>query len=140
MQLVRYDRALVDIEASLVLRPSSFNALRTRARIRLHKWQFEDAIADFRAALERAVFESADEDVRTLRDELKLAEAAHKRSKDRYKILGVSRDCDEAIIRKAYLRESLEHHPDKVTPLMLLLCGTANTDVTSRAVTRKGSS
>ena len=75
---------------------------------------------DFCAALEQAEFESADEDVRTLRDELKWAEAARKRSKDRYKILGVSRDCDEANIRKAYLRESLEHHPDKardrVTP------------------------
>jgi hypothetical protein len=90
--------------------------LRTRARIRLHKEQYEDAIADFRAALEQAEFESADGDVRALRGELKRAEAALKRSKtkDYYKILGVPRDCNEADIKKAYRRESLKHHPDKV--------------------------
>jgi DnaJ domain len=54
--------------------------------------------------------------VRALRGELKRAEAALKRSKtkDYYKILGVPRDCNEADIKKAYRRESLKHHPDKV--------------------------
>ena len=115
-QLSRHDDALVDTEASLVLQPSSFRALRTRARIRLHKEQYDDAIADFRAALEQAEFESADGDTRALRGELKRAEAALKRSKtkDYYGILGVPRDCNEADIRKAYRRESLKHHPDKV--------------------------
>ncbi len=115
-QLSRHDDALVDTEASLVLRPSSFKALRARARIRLHKEQYDDAITDFRAALEQAEFESADGDARALRGELKRAEAALKRSKtkDYYKILGVPRDCNEADIKKAYRRESLKHHPDKV--------------------------
>jgi len=115
-QLSRHDDALVDTEASLVLQPGSFKALRTRARIRLHKEQYDDAIADFRAALEQAEFESADGDARALRGELKRAEAALKRSKtkDYYKILGVPRDCNEADIKKAYRRESLKHHPDKV--------------------------
>jgi len=117
-QLTRHDDALIDTEASLVLQPGSFKALRTRARIRLHKEQYDDAIADFRAALEHAEFESADGDVRTLRGEIKRAEAALKRSKtkDYYKILGVPRDCNEADIKKAYRRESLIHHPDKVPP------------------------
>ena len=125
-QLTRHDDALVDTEASLVLQPGSFKALRTRARIRLHKEQYEDAIADFRSALEQAEFESADGDVRTLRGELKRAEAALKRSKtkDYYKILGVARDCNEADIKKAYRRESLKHHPDKVPHPSMLLCGT----------------
>jgi hypothetical protein len=54
--------------------------------------------------------------VRALRGELKRAEAALRRSKtkDYYKILGVARDCNEADIKKAYRRESLKHHPDKV--------------------------
>ena len=54
--------------------------------------------------------------MRALRGELKRAEAALKRSKtkDYYKILGVPRDCNEADIKKAYRRESLKHHPDKV--------------------------
>ena len=48
---------------------------------------------------------------------MKKAEAALKRSKtkDYYKILGVARDCGETDIKKAYRRESLKHHPDKVT-------------------------
>jgi len=118
-QLTRHDDALVDTEASLLLQPGSFKALRTRARIRLHKEQYDDSIADFRAAIEQAEFESADGDVRALRGELKRAEAALKRSKtkDYYKILGVPRDCSEADIKKAYRRESLKHHPDKVRRL-----------------------
>ena len=116
LQLTRHDDALIDTEASLVLQPGSFKALRTRARIRLHKEQYDNAIADFRSALEQAEFESADGDVRALRGELKRAEIALKRSKtkDYYKILGVPRDCNETDIKKAYRRESLKHHPDKV--------------------------
>jgi DnaJ family protein C protein 7 len=115
-QLTRHDDALIDTEASLVIQPGSFKALRTRARIRLHKEQYDEAIADFRSALEQAEFDSADGDVRALRGELKRAEAALKRSKtkDYYKILGVPRDCNETDIKKAYRRESLKHHPDKV--------------------------
>lgn len=115
-QLTRHDDALVDTEASLIIQPGSFKALRTRARIRLHKELYDDAIADFRAAIEQAEFDSADGDVRTLRGELKRAEAALKRSKtkDYYKILGIPRDCNETDIKKAYRRESLKHHPDKV--------------------------
>ena len=116
MQLSRYDDALVDTDASLLLQPGSVKALRTRARIRLHNEQYDEAIVDFRSALEQAEFESADADVRALRGELKRAEAALRRSKtkDYYKILGVARDCNETDIKKAYRRESLKHHPDKV--------------------------
>ena len=116
MQLSRYDDALVDTDASLLLQPGSFKALRTRARIRLHKEQYEYAIADFRSALKQAESESAGGDVRALRSELERAEAALRRSKkkDYYKILGVAHDCNEADIKKAYRRESLKHHPDKV--------------------------
>lgn len=124
-QLSRHDDALVDTEASLVLQPGSFKALRTRARIRLHKEEYEDAIADFRAALEQAESESADGDARALRGELNEAEAEAalecSKTKDYYKILAVPRDCSEADIRKAYRRQSLKHHPDKVrasTPIL----------------------
>jgi DnaJ family protein C protein 7 len=81
-----------------------------RARIWLHKEQHNEAIADFRTALEQAEFESAGGDVRVLRGELKRAEAALKRSKtkDYYKILGVPRDCNEADIKKAYWCEPLK--------------------------------
>lgn len=87
-----YDEALIDTEASLALLPTSFKALRTRARIHLHLEKFDAAVADFKSSIEQAGFENADADVRSLRTELKKAEAALKRSKtkDYYKILGKS--------------------------------------------------
>lgn len=67
--------------------------------------------------------ESNEADVRALRAELKKAEAALKRSKtkDYYKILGVARDCSEMDIKKGYRRESLKHHPDKVSIVFIHL-------------------
>ncbi|KIM55987.1 hypothetical protein SCLCIDRAFT_270096 [Scleroderma citrinum Foug A] len=131
-KLERYEEALADTEASLTLVSTSFKALRTRARINLHLEKFDAAVADFKAAVEQAGTEGADGDVRTLRIELKKAEAALKRSKtkDYYKILGwllhrlarlicsrlflgLVRECTEIDIKKAYRRESLKHHPDK---------------------------
>lgn len=115
LKLERYEGALADTEASLTLCSTSFKALRTRARINLHLEKLDAAVADFKAAIEQAGVEGADADARTLRVDLKKAEAALKRSKtkDYYKILGLSRDCIEADIKKAYRRESLKHHPDK---------------------------
>ncbi|KAI0047396.1 protein prenylyltransferase, partial [Auriscalpium vulgare] len=115
VKLSRHEDALVDTEAALKLQPGSYKALRTRARIHLHLEKYDDSIADFKSALEQAEFEGVDADVRSLRAELKKAEAALKRSKtkDYYKILGVPRDCNDADIKKAYRRESLKHHPDK---------------------------
>ncbi|KAH9973383.1 hypothetical protein BJV74DRAFT_197470 [Russula compacta] len=113
VDLFRYDDALVDIEASLRLQPL-FRTLRTRAHIRMHNKEYDDAIADFRLALELAEFEGEDSHAHDIRAELILAEAVLERSKmDYYEILGIPRGCNEADIRKAYLRESLKHHPDK---------------------------
>lgn len=39
------------------------------------------------------------------------------KTKDYYKILGVGKEAGEADIKKAYRRESLKHHPDKVRTL-----------------------
>ncbi|KIK79156.1 hypothetical protein PAXRUDRAFT_834232 [Paxillus rubicundulus Ve08.2h10] len=115
VKLERYDDALSDTEASLSLVPTSFKALRTRARINLHLEKFDAAVVDFRSSVESAESENAQADARSLKAELKKAEAALKRSKtkDYYKIIGVPRDCSEADIKKAYRRESLKHHPDK---------------------------
>ena len=119
LQLERQEEALADTDASLLLAPNSFKALRTRARINLHLEKFDSSIADFKSAIQQAQTEGSatDADVRALQSELKKAEAALKRSKtkDYYKILGVSRECTEIEIKKAYRRESLIHHPDKVS-------------------------
>ncbi|KAJ6624856.1 hypothetical protein B0H10DRAFT_2004434 [Mycena sp. CBHHK59/15] len=117
LKLDRHEDALVDIDASLVLAPISFKALRTRARINLHLEKYDQAVADFKSAIQQVGMDGSagDADVRALKTELKKAEAALKRSKtkDYYKILGVARDCTEQEIKKGYRRESLKHHPDK---------------------------
>lgn len=116
LQLARHNEALLDTDASLLLFPTSFKALRTRARINLHLEKYDGAVGDFKSAIEQAGIEGTDADVKALKAELKKAEAALKRSKtkDYYKILGIPRDCSEVEIKKGYRRESLKHHPDKV--------------------------
>lgn len=75
------------------MHPTSFKALRTRARINLHLENYEAAVADFKSALEYAASEGSGADERALQTELRKAEADLKRSKtkDYYKILGASR-------------------------------------------------
>ncbi|KII86051.1 hypothetical protein PLICRDRAFT_114984 [Plicaturopsis crispa FD-325 SS-3] len=115
LKVSRHEEALADTDASLVLVPTSFKALRTRARINLHFEKYDAAVGDFKSAIEQARIEGSDADIKALRTELKKAEADLKRSKtkDYYKILGVPRDCTELEIKKGYRRESLKHHPDK---------------------------
>ncbi|KAJ7027927.1 hypothetical protein C8F04DRAFT_964716 [Mycena alexandri] len=117
LKLNRHEDALIDTDASLVLTPTSFKALRTRARIHLHLEQYDKCVADFKAAIQQVGMDGSagEADVKALKTELKKAEAALKRSKtkDYYKILGVARDSTEQEIKKGYRRESLKHHPDK---------------------------
>lgn len=91
-QLSRWEDALQDTEASLILNPTSFKALRTQARINLNLEKYDKAVADFKSAIEQAERDGSagDADVRALKAELKKAEIAAKRSKtkDYYKILG----------------------------------------------------
>ena len=89
----QYSEALEDISTSLDLNPESYKALRTRARIRLHLEEYEGSVADFKQSLEMARDgREAVQEVRSLQEELRKAEAALKRSKtkDYYKILGQS--------------------------------------------------
>jgi len=115
MKLDRNEDALEDTNASLNLVPTSFKALRTRARINLNLEKFDQSVADFKSAIEQARLDGDDAAVKALRADLKKAEADLKRSKtkDYYKILEVSRDCTEVEIKKAYRKGSLTHHPDK---------------------------
>ncbi|KAH9983500.1 hypothetical protein BJV74DRAFT_797409, partial [Russula compacta] len=72
--------------------PPSSITLRTRAHIRMHNKEYDDAIADFRLALELAEFEGEDSHAHDIRAELILAEAVLERSKmDYYEILGIPR-------------------------------------------------
>ena len=116
------EEALEDTKACLVLSPESFKALRTQARCHLALENYEEAVQSFKAALNSGSSVST-EDERSLKKELQKTEVLLKRSKakDYYKILGLAKDCNESEIKKAYRRESLIHHPDKVRAPFLSL-------------------
>lgn len=107
-----------DTNISIELNDSAFKVYRTRARIHLGLEAFEEAVRDFKRAIELANSDglTGPSDVRSLQNELRKAEVALKQSKtkDYYGILGVKRDCTEIEIKKAYRMQSLKHHPDKV--------------------------
>ncbi|KDQ06644.1 hypothetical protein BOTBODRAFT_39447 [Botryobasidium botryosum FD-172 SS1] len=115
VKIKKYTEALEDITTSLDLHPSSYKALRTRARIRLALEDYEECVRDFKAALEACSIEGNAGEEKALANELKQAEVQLKRSKtkDYYKILNLDRECSEIEIKKAYRKESLIHHPDK---------------------------
>jgi DnaJ family protein C protein 7 len=79
----KYDEALADLELSLRLYPDSWKAVRTRARIRLARDEYETAIQDFREAMELAEAGSEMAAVSDIREELRKAEVLLKRSKEK---------------------------------------------------------
>ncbi|KAG8780259.1 hypothetical protein FRC15_009667 [Serendipita sp. 397] len=112
----KYEEALADLDVSLKLHPDGWKAVRTRARIHLAKDDYEQAISDFREALELAESGLGNDGAQNeLREEIRKAEVLLKRSKEKdyYKILGVSRNATSIDIKKAYKKESMIHHPDK---------------------------
>ncbi|OCH93482.1 DnaJ-domain-containing protein [Obba rivulosa] len=104
------------VDASLVLDASYYKAFRTRARLHYELELYEKAAEDFKAAIQYGTSELNARDLRALGDELARAELKaqrEKKGKDYYKILGLSRNCTQAEIKKAYHLLSLKHHPDK---------------------------
>ncbi|CEH15947.1 Molecular chaperone (DnaJ superfamily) [Ceraceosorus bombacis] len=114
-KLEKYREAITDCDGALNLNPGYSKALRTRARSKLKNENYEEAVRDFKAAVEESQASGNATELNALKQELRSAEADLKRSKkkDYYKILGVPKDASSADIKKAYRKESLKHHPDK---------------------------
>lgn len=97
-------------EEALFLKPDSFFGLLFRGKQLMEKEDFENAVRTFEEAA--SVRQDKQDVVRPL---LQKAKVALKRSKtkDYYKVLGVSHDADDRQIKSAYRKLSKQHHPDK---------------------------
>lgn len=95
---------------ALSLNPDSLYGLLYQAQKHMDAESFEAAISTLTAAHDKHP-QQQDQ----IKDKLNQAQIALKRSKtkDYYKILGVSRDADERTIKKAYRDAVKTHHPDK---------------------------
>lgn len=95
---------------SLNLNSNSLYALLYEAQRHMDNESFEAAITSLNTARD-----NHPDSQNSINEKIQEAQVALKRSKtkDYYKVLGVSRDADERTIRKAYRSATKIHHPDK---------------------------
>ena len=117
-EMNNFKKAQVYCDEALTYNPTCLPALLSKAQRQLDADDFEAAISSLNEAKE------VHGNTQKLQELLNKAHTLLKRSKtkDYYKILGVDRDCSDTDIRKAYRRESLKHHPDKVCICREILC------------------
>jgi DnaJ family protein C protein 3 len=96
-------------QEALQLNPNSLYAALHKAQVQLDADDFEDAVRILESAKEHH------QQSQKLHDLLNKAQTLLKRSKtkDYYKVLGLSRDADEREIKRAYRKLSKTFHPDK---------------------------
>lgn len=104
-----YKKATPYCKEALGLNLNSLHGLLYQAQTQLDAENYDAAIATLNTAKEHH------QGSRQVQEKLQEAQTLLKRSKtkDYYKVLGVSRDADEATIKKAYRKATKEYHPDK---------------------------
>eukprot|EP00041_Stephanoeca_diplocostata_P008263 m.120660 g.120660 ORF g.120660 m.120660 type:complete len:486 (+) comp17246_c0_seq1:257-1714(+) len=109
LKLGKTEEALASCNAALAYNERNVDVLMTRAEIRESNFEYEEAIADIKKAME---FEDSSQ---RLKEKLQRYEKGLKQSlkRDYYKILGLPRNCDKKAINKAYRTLAQKWHPDK---------------------------
>ncbi|PBP26544.1 tetratricopeptide [Diplocarpon rosae] len=108
-RLKDYVGAIEDCERAIALDPSYTKAKKTKATALGQSGNWEQAVRELKELQEQ------DPSDGSIAKEVRNAELELKKSKrkDYYKILGVEKDADENMIKKAYRKAAIIHHPDK---------------------------
>ncbi|KAI0180173.1 hypothetical protein GGR52DRAFT_568927 [Hypoxylon sp. FL1284] len=109
LKLRQYAEAISDCDRAISLDGSYIKARKTKANALGQAERWEDAVREWKS------IHDLDPEDRTIPKEIRRAELELKKSqrKDYYKLLGVGKDADEVMIKKAYRKLAIVHHPDK---------------------------
>jgi len=112
LKLERFAEGLKDIDSALKLDSSPSRIFITRARLHVGLELYEEAIEDFNTIWKLDISTLTAAEREGLKSEIQRAALCIQR-KTYYQILGLTRTCTAAEIKKAFHRESLKHHPDR---------------------------
>jgi len=108
-EIQSYDEAIHYCEKSLAIDNEMLEAQLEIGEIKMKQEKYAEAVHAYKQASQ------INQQDRRVVEGLQRAEAALKQSKQKnyYKILGVERDANKRVIKKAYRKLALEFHPDK---------------------------
>eukprot|EP00899_Mesostigma_viride_P028991 jgi/Mesvir1/9277/Mv03137-RA.2 len=109
-QLKKHAQAVEDCNLTLELEPGNIKAVLRRAAAYLELEKFEEAVRDYEKV------QREEPSTPGIHEMLRGAKLALKKSKrvDYYKVLGLTKDASEADVKRAFRRQALQWHPDKV--------------------------